>query len=342
MPASSSTERKTSNCKWITYKLLLIVMQICFDKKTHMPVAGHNPAIWVSEREGAFYIMDRWKLVRIGRDSNFVPQIISEKPDEDEAYKTMGFYDRRIPDTLYDEIRNKGICGFFLLSKKEYDQIDDSVGSHSALALANGQGLVNQDLPVRVRSGAVLTFGCRSFTISRWTPNSVKYLHMVKTSGKRIVQVHAYPNLDMIVYGNGDGDLYSHYFCVNDGGSGKVTRIDKLPISPTQISFTSNKDMIVCGNGLIKVYSTDKEHFVPKMFTEIAARSFEILGNYLVVNKGHEGIEVLDMSKKLASVLTARMPFPIDRMLCDCIRGQILITSNRGTDLAIMHLDSFV
>ncbi|WAC13759.1 hypothetical protein [Dyadobacter pollutisoli] len=312
-------------------------MKLQLIKTIGSPVSGKDQSIWISAKDKSFYITDRWKVVRIDPSENFEIRVISETADQEDAYQMKGIYDKRLPDPLYDEISAGGIAGFKLLSKTDYDSIDSPAGSASFLEMANRYGPIDRNLPLLAHNASIVTFGNKSLWMERMEGNALISIDTVKTKGKAPVHAHLHPNLNLIVYGTNYGEIYGQYF--NENSFGKAIKIDNLQKPCYQTGFTQDGEyLIVCGMGYVKLYIEKAGTYSEISTIQTSARSFEILENYLILNKGMHGMDVFLIGDKPEKKGSLELPFAIDRMICHQPERLMLLTSNPHGEIAFVKL----
>lgn len=312
-------------------------MKLQLIKTIGTPDSGKDQAIWISEKDKSFYITDRWKVVCIDPGKNFEIRAITETADQEEAYQMKGIYDKRLPDHLYEQISARGMSGFKILSKTDYDRIDSPAGSASALEMANRYGPIDRNLPLLAYNGSIITFGNKSISIGRMEGNVLINIATVKAKGKAPVHAHLHPNLNLIVYGTNYGEIYGQYF--DENGFGKAIKIDNLQKPCYQTGFTQDgKYLIVCGMGYVKLYIEKAGTYSEISTLQTSARSIEIMENYLILNKGMHGLDLFLIGDKPERKGSLELPFAIDRMVCHQPERLILLTSNPHGEIAFVKL----
>jgi hypothetical protein len=312
-------------------------MKLQLIKTISSPDNGKDQAIWVSEKDRAFYVTDRWKVVCIEASKNFEIRAVSETADQEEAYQMKGMYDKRLPDHLYEEISSLGISGFKLLNKSDYDSIDSPAGSTSMLEMVNRYGPVDRNLPLLAHDGSIVTFGNKSISIGRMEDNTLKNIATIKTKGKVPVHAHLHPNLNLIVYGTNYGEIYGQYF--DENGFGKTAKIDNLQNSCYQTGFTRDGNcLIINGMGYVKLYALKTGTFSETSTIQTSARSFEIFENHLIINKGMHGLDIFLLGDKPEKKGSLDVPFAIDRMICHKSERLLLLTSNPHGEIGFVKL----
>ncbi|MEO6287830.1 MAG: hypothetical protein ABIN80_17490 [Dyadobacter sp.] len=298
---------------------------------------GKDQAIWISEKDRGFFITDRWKVVCIEAHNDLAIQTIAETADQEEAYQMKGIYDKRLPDHLYDEISSLGISGFNLLGKEAYDSIDSPAGSASLLEMVNRYGPIDRDLPLLAHNGSIVTFGSKSISIGKMDGNTLKSVGTVKTKGKAPAHAHLHTNLNLIVYGTNYGEIYGQYF--DENGFGKTLKIDNLQKPLYQVGFAHDGNtLLACGMGYLKIYAWKAGAYSEISTIQTAAKSFAVLRDYLIINKGMHGIDLFKLGEKTEKMDSLVVPFAIDRMVLHPSEQMLLLTSNPHGALGFVKL----
>jgi hypothetical protein len=312
-------------------------MKLHLIKIIHSPDNGKDQAIWISEKDRAFYITDRWKVIRIEANSDLASQTISETADQEKAYEMKGIYDKRLPDDLYEEVSSQGISGFKLLSKAAYDSIDSPAGSASLLEMVNRFGPIDRDLPLLAHNGSIVTFGKKSISIGKIEGGTLKNVDTVKTKGKAPAHAHLHTNLNLIVYGTNYGEIYGQYF--DENGFGKTLKIDNLEKPLYQVGLAQDGSiLLVCGMGYVKIYALNAGSYSEISTIQTAAKSFTVWQDYLVINKGMHGIDLFRIGEKPEKMDSLAVPFAIDRMVLHQSGQMLLLTSNPHGELGFVKL----
>ncbi|MCE6987775.1 hypothetical protein [Dyadobacter sp. CY323] len=314
-------------------------MKLELIKTSTLPFARYEKSIWVSEKESSFYLSDIWHITRINITDLFSENVLYKAPTEEAAYSMRGIYDKRLPDPLYDEISSQGFSGFRLLSKREYDQMDVNAGSISYLDYANRLGPVAQFLPISTAQNILFTFGSKSISMYRFQENTLQEFGKIKTKGKTLGQVYLHPCEDLIFYGTNYSEIYGQHFRVD--GFGKSVKIDDLQKPLYQINFAGDgKYLIVAGMGYLTFYEYTMNAFAPVHTIHTSTRSFEIMNNYLILNKGMHGIEIYDMAAHFKKIAHLEIPFAIDRMVLNKTEKVLLAISTPAGSMGFIKIST--
>ncbi|TLV03889.1 hypothetical protein [Dyadobacter luticola] len=308
-------------------------------KVADSPKIDQNQAIWVSDQEKGFYMTDTWKVVWLEAGGNFDRKTIWETNDHVEAYQMKGMYDKRLPDPLFEEIRTQGISGFKLLSKQLYDELDVPAGSTSALEMANRFGLVRGHLPVLGHHDKIFTFEGKAMSMAEMAVESLDILATIRMKGKVPVDVQLHPKMSLIVYITNYSEVHVQHF--NQKGFKKCFKVTDLQKPGYQAGFTSDgRYLIICGTGYLQMFEVGETAFNLVSAIDIATRSFAIMDDWLVLNKGMHGLELYHIGERLEKVSSLQIPFAIDRMICHPGQRMLLLTGNPFREIAFIGLSN--
>lgn len=298
-------------------------MKLTLSKIIPSPLDAHLQLAYVLEKSGAFLLGDRWKILLL--HPNGTPELIWQTTDEDIAYKWRDLFDDRPSDPVYNEIRQMS-NGFQLLSKESYQRIEASDFYKSAR--------INPKV-FQGRDQTILSFAGKKISILKVDEENVGEHTNAKTKGKDLIFQALHPHQNLIVYGTNHGELFAQPFDQNQFG--KTVKIDQLPNTCYQIGFTGDgKKMFVGGLGYVKAFDYDGKVFTENASISSAIRSFELVEDYLVINKGMHGIDVVKVTEKLERVSSLDLPFSIDKMLYLAPQKTFLLTSGPTNEWALL------
>jgi hypothetical protein len=306
-------------------------MELILTNTVKSPFAGKPETIWALENSGVFLVSDCWKMIKFNADGS--PVLLWHTTDEDTAYRLKGIYDDRLSDEFYDEIKTRGIAGFQLLPRKEYDDLNYVNGSSAVLDIVNRYGLIDRGpLLLLAHESVLVQFTKQNILLFKRENGQLAEVTKTKFKGKNVTAVMLHPQRNQIIYGTNQGELFAQPF--EQDRFGKVIKVDQLPNVCYQISFSKDsKKMFVGGLGYLKIYDLNGDVFSPDASLMTACKSFEIAGQYLVLNKGMHGIDVLRIHDNTERVSALDLPFPIDRMVYLAPQKTFLLTSAEENDL---------
>lgn len=298
-------------------------MKLNLSKVIPSPLDVHLQLAYALEKTGAFLLADRWKILLLHPNGSM--ELVWQTTDEDVAYKWRGLFDDRPSEPIYDEIRQLA-NGFQLLSKENYQRIEASVLYKSAR------------VDPKVFEGhdqTILSFAGKKISILKLEVKSVSEYATTKTKGKDLICQALHPRQNLIVYGTNHGELFAQPF--DQDQFGKTIKIDLLPNTCYQITFARDGNkMFVGGLGCVKVFDYDGKVFTENASISSAFRSFELVEDYLVLNKGMHGIDVVKVGDKLQRVSSLDLPFAIDKMLYLAPQKTFLLTSSSTNEWALL------
>jgi hypothetical protein len=298
-------------------------MKLTLSKMIPSPLDVHLQLARAIEERGAFLLADRWKILLLY--PNGVSELIWQTTDEDIAHKWRGLFDDRLPDPLYDEIRQMA-NGFRLLSKENYLRIEGS-GLYKSATI--------DPKVFEAHDQTILSFAGKKISILKMQGENVVEYTRTKTKGKDMIHQALHPQQSLIVYGTNHGELFALPFEYDQFG--RTVKISQLPNTCYQITFTADgKRMFVGGLGYVKVFDYDGKVFTENASISSALRSFELVEDHLVLNKGMHGIDVIKVTDKLQRVSSLDLPFSIDKMFCLVPQKTFLLTSGSTNEWALL------
>jgi|GEM_PF-3496097 len=299
-------------------------MKLTLSKVIPSPLDAQLQLVHALENTGAFLMADRWKILLLR--PNGTMDLIWQTTDEDIAYKWRGFSDDRLTDSVYDETRQLA-TGFRLLPKEDYQRMEASDLYKKASTLP---------LLYEAHHGTWIAFAGKKISVIKWEEGHASEYAIMKTKGKDPICRALHPQQNLIVYGTNHGELFAQPFDQN--GFGKTIKISELPNTCYQIAFSGDgKRLFVGGLGYIKMFEYDSKSFTEMASISSALRSFELVENYLVLNKGMHGIDVIEVSDKLQRIGSMDLPFSIDKMLCLAPQRTFLLTSGSTNEWALLN-----
>lgn len=299
-------------------------MNLILSKVVPSPLDVHLQLAHALEGTGGFLMADRWKILLLRPDGAI--DLIWQTTDEDIAYKWRGFFDDRLTDSVYDEIRQL-TNGFRLLSKKDYQRIE-----------ASGLYKTADMLPLlyEAHNGTWIAFAGKKISIVKWEEGHASEHAATKTKGKDPICRALHPHQNLIAYGTNYGELFAQPF--DQDGFGKSIKIGQLPNTCYQIAFAADgKRLFVGGLGYVKLFEYDGKGFTESASISSALRSFEPVEDYLMLNKGMHGIDVVKVTDKLQRVDSLDLPFSIDRMFYLASQKSFLLTSGSTNEWALLN-----
>lgn len=282
---------------------------------------GKKPSIiWTLEKDEAFLISDSWNMLRIDVDG--LANELWRTTDKETGYQLVSVYDDRVSDSYYDGIREAKVSGFQLLAMDDYRKLHSGDKYHPNF----------RSLPLKAHDSALLYVGEKEITLLQRAPGGIEKVAKIKVKGKGKTAEMLHPAENLIIYGTNHGELYAQSF--DAGTFGKTIKVDQLPNVCYQIAFSENgKKMFVVGLGYLKIYNYEQNKFAATFSLATAARSFEMINDYLVLNKGMHGVDVLHIGDKPERISSLDLPFSIDRTVYLASRRTFLVTSASSGDL---------
>ncbi|MDR6806287.1 hypothetical protein J2Y45_003479 [Dyadobacter sp. BE34] len=299
-------------------------MKLTLSKVIPSPLDTQLQLTHALESTGSFLMADRWKILLLR--PNGAMDLIWQTTDEDIAYKWRGFFDDRLTDSVYDEIRQLP-NGFRLLPKEDYQRMEASDLYKKASTLP---------LLYEAHDGTWLAFAGKKIAVIKWVAGHAGEHAITKTKGKDPICRALHPQQNLIVYGTNHGELFAQPFDQN--GFGKTIKISELPNICYQIAFSGDgKRLFVGGLGYIKMFEYDSKSFTEMASISSALRSFELAEDYLVLNKGMHGIDVIKVTDRLQRIDSMDLPFSIDKMLSLGPQRTFLLTSGSTNEWALLN-----
>ena len=297
-------------------------MQLTLSKLITSPLNVHLQLAYALKGTGAFLLADRWKILLL--HPNGTIEQIWQTTDEDVAYQWRGFFDDRLTDAIYDQIRPMS-NGFQLLSKENYMLIETSDLYKSANSLPK---------LYEGHNGAFVAFAGKNVSILKVGEEVSEHVR-TKAKGKDLLCQALHPQENLIIYGTNHGELFAQPF--DQDHFSKTVKIAQLPNTCYQVQFTTDgKKLFAGGLGYVKVFDYDGKIFTESASVTTALRSFELVENYLVLNKGMHGIDVIKVEDKMQRVNSFDLPFSIDKMFCLASPKVILLTSSSTNEWALL------
>lgn len=253
-------------------------------------------------------------------------EIIWQTTDQDVASKWRDLFDDRPSDSVYEEMRPMA-NGFRWLAKESYQRIEASDFYKSAR---------NNPKVFEGHDQTMLAFAGKKISILKLEGAHVSEHTATKSKGKDPVCQALHPHENLIIYGTNYGELFAQPF--DQEQFGETVKIAQLPNTCYQITFTADgKRMFVGGLGYVKVFEYDGKDFTESASISSALRSFELVEDYLVLNKGMHGIDIIQVTDKLQRVSSMDLPFSIDKMYYLAPQKTFLLTSGATNEWALLN-----
>ncbi|ACT91576.1 hypothetical protein [Dyadobacter fermentans] len=293
-------------------------MQLTLSKSIPSPLSTHLRFVHVLESKGAFLLADHSKVVLLRFDGSM--ELIANLDDREYQWEGIGA-------EFALEVAQKRVNGFKMLSHKEKELFEQSDAYKSA-----------RDIPVATyaHDGALLVFSGKNVALLEWQADQLMELKRIKTKGRDPIARALHPEENLLVYGTNYGELYSQAF--SEERFLKSTKVDQLPNTCYQITFTPDgRRMFVAGLGFVKSYGYDDHVFTPGASITTAVRSFELVEDYLVLNKGMHGLDVLRITDKPERVAALDPPFMTDKMYYLAPQKTFLLISGSTNEWALLR-----
>ncbi|MCF0069076.1 hypothetical protein LZD49_01250 [Dyadobacter sp. CY261] len=292
-------------------------MQLTLSQILPSQLGNHLRFIYELESQSAFLLGDSNKVVLLRADGSL--ELIANLDGEDYQWEGIGADFR-------SEIMQKRVDGFKQLSRDEQVRFTQSEIYRST-----------RDIPVAnyAHDGALLFFSGKSIALLKWEEERLVELKRIKTKGRDPIRRALSPQQNLLLYGTNYGELYSQTF--DRDRFLKSSKIDQLPNTCYQITFSADGGrLFVGGLGFIKFYDFDGKTFSPVVSFTTAMRSFELVEDYLFVNKGMHGLDVIRMSDKPERVTSLDLPFTIDKMYYLAPQKTFLLISGSTNEWALL------
>lgn len=281
-------------------------------------MSGHPKFTYILESLGAALVADSQKVVLVRSDGSV--ELIASL--DGEAYQWEG-----IGAGFYNEIIQKRMDGFKMLPKIEHDRFVESQIYKSA-----------RDIPVAhyAHDGALLFFSGKSIGLLNWEEERLVELKTTKSKGRDPIARALHPEQNLLVYGTNHGELYSLAFTKDSFL--KSTKVDQLPNTCYQITFSPDGHrMFLAGLGFVKSYDFNGTGFTPNRSITTAVRSFQLVEDYLVLNKGMHGLDVIRVKNEVERITSMDLPFSIDQMHYLAPQKTFLLTSGSTNEWALLN-----
>jgi hypothetical protein len=292
-------------------------MQLKLNQILPSPLGNHLRFIYVLESQGAFLLGDDNKVVLVRADGSL--ELVANLDGERYQWKGIGADFR-------SEIMQKRVNGFKLLNGDEQARFTQSEIYKST-----------RYVPVASygHDGALLFFSGKSIALLKWNEEQLVELKRIKTKGREPTVRALCPQQNLLLYGTNYGELYSQTF--DRDRFFKSNKVDQLPKTCYQITFSpDSRQLYVGGLGFIKFYSFDGNKFTASSSLTTAMRSFELVEDYLFVNKGMHGMDVIRIKDKPERVTSLDLPFSIDKMFYLAPQKTFLLTSGSTNEWALL------
>lgn len=269
------------------------------------------------ESKGAFVVGDSSRVLLLGTDGE--AELLAQLEGEDYQWEGKGA-------DLFGEIVRKRVNGFQMLSKEEQGRFRQSEIYKST-----------RDIPVAsyAHDGALLFFSGKNVALLKWKEERLMELKSTRTKGKEPIARALHPRQNLLIYGTNHGELYSQTF--DSGQFIKSHKVDQLPNTCYQVTFSSDgQRLFVAGLGFIRSYDFNGTAFNPNISLTTAVRSFELVEDFIVLNRGMHGLDVLRITDKPERVTSLDLPFAIDKMYYLAPQKVFLVTSGSTKEWALL------
>lgn len=293
-------------------------MQLTISKIIPAPLSAHLRFVYELESRGAFLIGDKNQVILMG--ANGSAELIAKLDGEQYLWEGLGA-------DFAHEIGQKRVGGFKPLTRSEQARFIQSEIYKST-----------RDIPVAKYAcdDALLFFSAKNVALLKWEDEELVELKRIRTKGREPMEWALHPEQNLLIYGTNHGQLYSQTF--NRDNFLKSGKVDQLPNTCYQISFSPDgQRMFVAGLGFVKSYDFNGTVFTPGISMTTAVRSFHLSEDYLVLNKGMHGMDVIRVREKPERVTSLDLPFPIDKMYYLASQKTFLLTSNATNEWALVN-----
>lgn len=293
-------------------------MQLKLLRTIPAPLSKHLSFVYPLESKGAFLAADNKQVILLRADGAVEP--VATLDGDPYQWTGMGA-------EYAAELALKRRDGFKMLSMKERKQLEQSEMYKSA-----------RDFPVAeyAHDGVLLFFSGKSVSLLEWDGDRLLEVQRTRTKGREPVRRALHPQRNLMLYGTNYGELYSQTFAYDRFI--KSGKIDQLPNTIYQITFSEDGGRLyVAGLGFMRFYKLEGDRFTPVASIVTAARSFELVDNYIVLNKGMHGIDIMQMHgdepKRIGSF---DPPFNIDQLHYLAPQRVFLLTSSVTNEWALL------
>lgn len=294
-------------------------MKLTISKIIPSPLGAHLKFVHVLESKGAFLLGDSNKVLLARADGSV--ELVANLDGNAYQWGDIGV-------DFYNEIMRNTVNGFKSLPRDEQDRFTQSQMYKST-----------RDIPVAcyAHDEALLFFSGKSVALLEWEDERLVELKRIKTKGREPIRRALHPQRNLLLYGTNHGELYSQTF--DQDRFLKSTKVDQLPNTCYQITFSPDgQRMFVAGLGFVKSYDFNGDAFTPNASITTAVRSFELVEEYLVLNKGMHGLDVIRIKDKPEKVISLDPPFMIDQMYYLAPQRVFLLISGSTNEWALLNL----
>lgn len=283
------------------------------------PLGTYLKFAYTIESIGAFLLSDGEKVVLLRTDGSI--DLIANLDGEPYQWGGVGA-------DFEVEILQRRVNGFKSLTRYERQRLKESAIYKSTRNIP----IVNY-----AHDDVILFFAGKSIALLKWVGEELVELKRTRTKGRDPIRWALAPEQNMLLYGTNYGELYSQTFgrdCFI-----KSVKVDQLPNTCYQITFSPDgRRMFAGGLGFIRSYTFDGSTFTPDMSIATAMRSFELVEDYIIINKGIHGLDVIRVKDKPERVTSLDLPFMIDKMYFLAPQKALLLISGNTSDWALFKL----
>lgn len=292
-------------------------MQLTVSKIIPAPLGKYLSFIYTLESTGAFLVADNAKVILLRLDGSV--ELIANLDGEPYLWEGVG-------REFAAEIDRQPGHGFKALTSREKALFEQSEIYQSTRYVPTAK-YAHQD--------ALLFFYGKSLALLKWEEGRLVELRRIRTKGREPIRHALHPERNLLLYGTNRGELYSQTF--SSDRFIKSTKVDQLPNTVYQITFSENgQQLFVAGLGFLNFYKVQDDTIKPVASMATAARSFEIIGQYIILNKGMHGIDIIRMQNSPERVSSFDPPFAVDQMYYLSSQRVFLITSNSTNQWALI------
>lgn len=270
-------------------------MQLTLSKPIPSPLSPHLVFVHVLEKHGAFLLSDRDRVVLLRTDGSM--ELIASLDGEPYAWGGIGA-------GFWEDILHQRVDGFKRLNAEEQQLFEQSKMYKSARYVPAAW---------HAHDGAVLFISGKNLALLEWEEDECVELSRTRTKGKYPTARTLSPEQNLLIYGTNHGELYSQTF--NREQFLKSRKLDQLSNTVYQTTFSiDGRRLLVAGLGFVKSYNFNGDTFSPDFAIATPARAFELVDDYLVLNKGMHGIDVIHVADKPEVVTSLDCSCVIDKM----------------------------
>ncbi|GEM_PF-4591929 len=291
------------------------------------PLDYMRQAIWISEKRESFLLTDIFKVAEISVKKKLKIDILSETKDKNEAYKIKKPYEERFQLELYNEICLIGKNGFQYLSQNEYDKLKEfTAGSDSFFDLTNVFDIHEYELPVKTPKGLILRFLKKEIEVLESKSDTLDIKYSIPFKNKGVTAISSLNKQDSIIYGSNTGKLFLQD--LSKTNSKPVILDDCKNVCNDIIVDGNDRFIFICGMGYLRIYRLENNKLNLISDLKSSARSICIFNDFILLNKGMQGIELYRFSgNEIEKLDSLNLGFSIDLMRFNKVNKTILVSS---------------